>query len=118
MSDTTPNADLIYTRALSILRIGFRLTAALLLIGIVVALARGEELAQQVDPFSKILPTLRDGHSSGIIDLAILAIMLTPVATVVMIAVTFRQLGDRRFARYSLAVLLILAASIASSLIR
>ena len=119
MTDTmeTP-LDLVYTRALTVLRFGFRLTAVLLLAGIAVAVARGEELERTVDPFSGILPSLRDGHSRGIIDLAILTVMLTPLATVVAIAISFLQLGERRFARYSLAVILILLMSIAASLIR
>lgn len=114
----TPPLDLVYGRALRVLRAGFRLTAVLLVAGIVVAIARGEELKEKADPFAKIVPALLDGHSSGVIDLAILAIMTTPVVTVVVIAVTFRQLGERRFFTYSLAVIAILAASIASSLIR
>lgn len=120
MSDAVGQAplDLVYTRALRVLRVGFRLTAALLLAGIALALARGQGLERTVDPFSEILPALRDGHSRGFIDLAILTTMLTPLATVVTIAVTLHQLGERRFARYSLAVLLILLASIGTSLIR
>ncbi len=119
MTDTTPiPLDLVYARALVVLRIGFRLVAILLLAGIAVALVRGEQLERTVDPFGKIFPAIRDGHSRGIIDLAILTVMLTPVAAVVTIALTLHLLGERRFARYSLAVLLILLASIASSLIR
>ncbi len=58
---STPPLDLVYARALVVLRIGFRLVA---------------------------------------------------------IAISFRQLGERRFARYSLAVILILLLSIGTSLIR
>lgn len=119
MSDTTQAPlDLVYTRALVVLRLGFRLTAVLLLAGIAVALARGEELERSVDPFTEILPAIRDGHSRGIIDLAILTTMLTPLAAVVTIMIALHQLGERRFARYSLAVLLILFASIGTSFIR
>jgi len=120
MTDSTGQAplDLVYTRAMFVLRAGFRLTAVLLLAGIAVALARGQELERTVDPFSEIWPAIRDGHSRGIIDLAILTTMLTPLAAVVSITIAFQQLGERRFAGYSLAVLLILLASIGTSLIR
>jgi hypothetical protein len=110
--------DLVYTRALVVLRAGFRLAAVFLVSGITLALARGQELETTVDPFSEILPVIRDGHSRGFIDLAILTVMLTPLATVVTIGIALHQLGERRFARYSLAVLLILFASIGTSLIR
>ena len=120
MTESTQQAplDLVYTRALVVLRAGFRLTAVFLLVGIAVALARGQDLETTVDPFSEILPAIRDGHSRGWIDLAILTVMLTPLVTVVTSGIALHQLGERRFARYSLAVLLILFASIGSSLIR
>ena len=118
MTGTHAPLDLVYARALSVLRAGFRLAAALLLFGVAVAVARDEALRTKVDPFSEILPALRDGHSWAFVDLAILAIMTTPLVTVVTIAVSFRQLGEARFARYSVAVMAILAASIALSLLR
>jgi uncharacterized membrane protein len=58
------------------------------------------------------------GNASGIIDLAILWFMLTPVAATIVVAVSFWRLGDRRYALLSLAVLVILGVSIALALNR
>ena len=44
--------------------------------------------------------------------------MLTPVATVIVVAASFWRLGDRRYAALSLVVLAILGASIALTLSR
>ena len=53
-----------------------------------------------------------------LIDLGILAMMLTPVATVLVIALNFSRLGERKFVSLTLGVLAILATSIAISLLR
>ena len=97
---------------------GFRLGAALLAVGLVVALVRGEPLGREADPISGVLAEVRAGHASGIIDLAILWFMLTPVAATIVVAVSFWRLGDRRYAVLSLAVLVILGVSIALALNR
>ncbi len=97
---------------------GFRLGAALLMLGIVAALVKGEPLGREADPISGVLTEVRAGHASGIIDLAILWFMLTPVAATIVVAVSFWRLGDRRYAVLSLAVLVILGVSIALALNR
>lgn len=97
---------------------GFRLGAALLALGLVVALVKGEPLGREADPISEVLAQARAGNASGIIDLAILWFMLTPVATTIVVAVSFWRLGDRRYALLSLIVLAILGASIALALNR
>jgi uncharacterized membrane protein len=97
---------------------GFRLGAALLALGVVLALVKGEPLGREADPISGVLAEVRAGHASGIIDLAILWFMLTPVAATIVVAVGFWRLGDRRYAALSLAVLVILGVSIALALNR
>ncbi len=57
-------------------------------------------------------------NASAIVSLAILAMMVTPVVAVLVVARGFQEIGDRRYARISFVVLLVLAASIASSLLR
>lgn len=101
-----------------ILRIGFLTAAALLMAGIAVALVRQEPLATEVDPFQQIPGALADFRARAFIDLAIIAIVLTPVAAVAAIWRGFLLQGDRRFAGYTLGVLAILTASIALSLVR
>jgi hypothetical protein len=97
---------------------GFRLGAALLALGIVVALVKREPIGHEADPLSDVIATVLAGHAAGIIDLAILWFMLTPVATVIVVAVSFWRLGDRRYALLSLVVLAILGVSIALALNR
>ena len=108
----------LYDAAVQTFAWGFRLGAALLALGIVVALVKGEPLGREADPISDVISTVRAGYASGIIDLAILWFMLTPVATVIVVAVNFWRLGDRRYALLSLVVLAILGASIALALNR
>lgn len=108
----------LYDAAVHTFAWGFRLGAALLAVGIVVALVKREPLGREADAISDVIATVRAGYASGIIDLAILWFMLTPVATVVVVAASFWRLGDRRYALLSLMVLAILGASIALALNR
>ena len=108
----------LYDAAVKTLFWGFRLGAALLALGIVVALVKREPLGHEADPIPDVIAMLRAGHASGIIDLAILWFMLTPVATVIVVAASFWRLGDRRYALLSLIVLAILGASVALALNR
>ena len=108
----------LYDAAVKTLFWGFRLGAALLALGIVVALVKGEPLGHEADPIPDVIAMVRAGYASGIIDLAILWFMLTPVVTVIVVAASFWRLGDRRYALLSLIVLAILGASIALALNR
>ena len=97
---------------------GFRLGAALLTLGVLMALIKREPLGHEADPVGSVLAAIRAGYAAGIIDLAILWFMLTPVATVIVVGVSFWRLGDRRYALLSLVVLAILGVSIALALNR
>ena len=108
----------VYRSVIAVLTWGFRIGAALLLCGLVVAAIRREPLNESADPFSEVIPTILDGDAAGLVDLAILAMMATPLATVVAVAVGFFRAGDRRYGILSLVVLAILAVSIAQSLLR
>lgn len=107
----------IYGAAGTTLTWGFRATAVLLLAGLLLGLARGEGLREQAQPLPKIVPAILDGRASGLVELAIVAIVLTPVVTTLVVAVGFARLGDRRYALLSLAVLTILGVSIALALL-
>ena len=114
----TERLEPLYDAAVKTLFWGFRLGAALLTLGIVVALIKREPLGREADPISDVIAMVRAGYASGLIDLAILWFMLTPVATVIVVAVSFWQLGDRRYALLCLIVLAILGASVALALNR
>jgi uncharacterized membrane protein len=108
----------LYDAAVKTLFWGFRLGAALLALGIVVALVKREPLGHEADAIPDVIAMVRAGYASGIIDLAILWFMLTPVVTVIVVAASFWRLGDRRYALLSLIVLVILGASVALALNR
>jgi uncharacterized membrane protein len=114
----TERLEPLYDAAVKTLFWGFRLGAALLAMGIVVALVKGEPLGHEADPIPDVIAMVRAGYASGIIDLAILWFMLTPVATVIVVAASFWRLGDRRYALLSLVVLAILGVSVALALNR
>jgi uncharacterized membrane protein len=114
----TERLEPLYDAAVKTLFWGFRLGAALLALGIVMALVKREPLGQEADPIPDVVAMVRAGYASGIIDLAILWFMLTPVATVIVVAASFWRLGDRRYALLCLIVLAILGASVALALNR
>lgn len=103
----------LYGAAVAVLTWGFRLGAALLVAGLGVAAARREGLNRSADPFAEVLPQVLEGRAAGIVDLAIIWLMGTPVAAVLVVAGGFLRLGDRRYALLCLLVLAILGGSIA-----
>lgn len=110
--------NVVYRDVSRVLRIGFRIAAAFLVTGIVIALIRQEALAREVDAFSRIPGALIDLRARAFIDLAIIAIVLTPVAAVATIWRGLKAQGEDRFATYTLGVLGVLMASIALALLR
>ena len=108
----------IYRSAIVTMTWGFRIAAGILVVGLVVALAKREALEQRADPFVDVIPAILDGNASGIVDLAIIAILLTPLVTVVNVALGFRRIGDRRYTLASFLVLGILGVSVLLSLLR
>ena len=108
----------LYDLSRSIFVWGFRIGAVLLMLGVLMAIGTGEPIGRVADPMGDIPGAVLAGKASGIIDLAILWFMATPVVTVIAVAVGFLRLGDRRYALLSLVVLIILGASIALSLLR
>ena len=117
MLRTEPLAPL-YDAAWFIFTWGFRIGAALLVLGIVVALIKQEPLGHEAASFGEIPAAVAAGRASGIIDLAILWFMAIPVVTVLVVAASFWSLGDRRYAYLSLVVLAILGVSIVLALNR
>ncbi len=107
----------IYQAAGSVLTWGFRVAASLLIIGIAVALVRQEPLARRAEPLPKVVSGLLEGEARRIVDLAIVAMIATPVVTTLVVAIGFLRLRDRLYATLSLVVLAILGTSIAVALL-
>jgi uncharacterized membrane protein len=97
---------------------GFRVSASILAVGLIVTLARGDDLSKDATSFTDLIPDLLDGKGSAIVSLAILAMMATPVVTVMTVAAGFFKIGDRQFGRISLIVLGVLGISIVAALLR
>ncbi len=113
-----PREDVIYDNAIQVLRAGFALSAAVLVAGAVWSIVDRHPLSSDVLPFQEIPGALADGNPSALIDLGILFMMLTPVLTVLVIALNFSRLGERKFVSLSLGVLAILITSITIALLR
>lgn len=97
----------------AVLTLMFRIGAAMLVAGILLAVARREPLDATVDPLGRVLPELLAGHAGGVIDVAILWFMSAPVVASIVVLSGFLRLGDRRYALVTVVVLVVLAASIA-----
>jgi uncharacterized membrane protein len=108
----------VYASTVSTLRYGFLLAAGLFAAGVIWSLIAQEELASEVMPVQDIPDALADGSPMAVIDLAFLALMMTPVVTVLRVSMAFFSLGDRRFGAASLVVLGILGTGVALALAR
>jgi uncharacterized membrane protein len=108
----------IYRSTILVLTWGFRIGAALLVIGLIEAAIKDQSLGHRADDIADVPAAIWRGEAGGLIDLAILWMMATPVATVLVVAIGFARIGDRRFAALSFAVLGVLAVSISLSLFR
>ena len=102
----------IYDAVRLLLTWGFRLGAALLVVGIVLAVIQRQPLDVAVDPFNAIVPSILAGHAAGVIDLAIVWLIAIPVLAVLVTAVGFARVHDWRYAVASLLVLALLAVSV------
>ena len=108
--------DPLYHAAEVTLRFGFRGGALLLALGVAPAVIRQEPLDHTVKPFIDVIPAALAGEVAGVIDLAILWIVATPVVTVLVVAIGFLRIGDRRFVALSLLALAVLGISITLAL--
>ena len=113
-----PREDIIYERSIQVLRIGFLASAALLVVGIAWSIAERRAPDERVLAFRDIPGAIRDGDPTAIVDLGILAMMITPVVLVLVIAWEMNALRERRFAIASLLVLAVLVTSITISLLK
>lgn len=115
---TTPNEDVIFERAVQVLRAGFAVSALFLIAGIIWSLVERRAFDARVLPFRDLPHAVRTGDPTAIVDIGILAMMLTPVVLVLAIAWEFHRLRERHFAIASVLVLGVLLISIAISLFR
>lgn len=103
--------------AAQVLEAGFRISVGIMAIGLVLAVVRQESLPATLEGPVDIVRGIGQGEPEAIIGLGIIAIILTPIASTIAIAIAFLREGDRRYAAISGLVLLILLTSIGLSLI-
>ena len=103
--------------AIKVLTIGWRLSFALIVVGLVTAIIRDEPLAGELGTFSQVYDELITGHSNGFLGVGILVMILSPIVASATIALNFFRIGDRRYGIITAAVFAVLVISIALSLI-
>ena len=102
--------------AIKVLTTGWRLSFALIIIGLVIAILRDEPLTAELGTLSQVLGELVTGHSNGFLGLGILVMILSPIVSAATIAVNFFRIGDRRYGLITTTVFVILVISIAVSI--
>lgn len=104
-------------RAARVLETGFRVAVVIMAVGLVLAVVRQEPLPSTLEQPADIARGIVNGEPEAIVGLGIVSIILTPFVSTLVVAMTFYGQGDRRYARISGLVLLILLVSIGLSLI-
>lgn len=102
---------------ISIYTWGFRISLALVLCGLLVGLIRNEPLAEALGSPGHVFDRLVNGHADGFLGIGILAMILTPLIGAASIAINFFRIDDRRFGMFTVAIVIILIASVATSYI-
>jgi uncharacterized membrane protein len=103
--------------AIKVLTIGWRLSFALIIVGLIIAIVRDEPLTSELGTFDHVLDELLTGHSNGFLGLGILVMILSPIVSSATIALNFFRIGDRRYGFITAAVFAVLVVSIALSLL-
>ncbi len=98
--------------AIAVLSTGWKISFALIILGLVVALIRDEPLTNELGSFRDVLADLGKGRANGFLGIGILAMIISPIAATLTIMTGFFRIGDRRYAFISLGVLVILITSI------
>ncbi len=109
---------LVYRVARRTLIAGFAITVALVAVALVLAVVKDQPIAESTLPLSDLPSAVRDGDPSAVAELAIFAIVLTPILTTLGVIGAFLTIGDRRYAGISVLVLLVLSGSMVVALLR
>ena len=102
--------------AIKVLTTGWRLSFALIIVGLVIAILRDEPLSPELGTFRHIFDELITGHSNGFLGVGILVMILSPIIASATIAINFFRIGDRRYGLITTAVFVILMISITMSI--
>lgn len=115
--DLTPiPPPLVAVRCSRVLAWGFRVSAALILIGIARGLFDRQPLDSHLPSPAELVTGMRTATPGSFLALGIIAMILIPLVSSLTIAVTFFQGKDARYGRFTLLVLVILGLSLSLSL--
>jgi uncharacterized membrane protein len=95
---------------------GLAVSAALMVLGLALALARGGPRSTAPRPLFDTMRGALRGEGVDLIDLGLLALIATPALRVTVLAVGWAAQGNRRFAAVALTVLGLLGLSLALGL--
>lgn len=109
---------LVYRVARRALIGGFAITATLVAVALVLVVVKDQPIAESTLPLSDLPAAVRDGDPSAVAELAIFAIVLTPILTTLSVIGAFLRIGDRRYAGISVLVLVVLSGSMVVALLR
>ncbi len=116
--DHQPPAQLAINRAAAqVLRWGFVLSAVLIVAGVTLTLARGDELHTSLESLPTLIDEIGAGRGAGVVGLGILAMIVTPIGSTISVIVACVRIGDRRYAWITSGVLVILAISAGLSML-
>lgn len=120
MTPTAPAdpVDSVYRIARSCLIAGFAATVALVAVALVLVGLTGDPIETATMALGDLPGALRAGEPGAFAEVAMFAIVLTPVVTTVGLIVGFARIGDRTYAGVSALVLLVLSVSITIALVR
>lgn len=111
-----PELEQLYDRIARILGIGFWASIGVILLGVILTLAQGDDLGDETFDMVDIGPKLLDGDVQALVDLGILLLLLTPLAYVVAALFTFLRQRDRLFVSVCGLLLLLFAITIGVAL--
>lgn len=118
-TETEPDpVMLVYRIARGALVTGFLIAVTLVAIAVALVVITGDPIAGSTMAIGHLPAAVRDGDPSAIAELAIFAVVLTPILTTLCVIAGFLRIGDRRYAAISLLVLLVLSASMVVALLR
>ncbi len=113
-----PQLERLYDRIAQILAIGFWASIGVIVAGLLLALVRGEEISDTTHHMETVLREAINLNPSGLVDLGLLGLLLTPLAYVVAALLTFLRERDRLFVAICSALILLFVATIALALYR
>ncbi len=116
-SGMRPELEQLYDRIARILGIGFWASIAVMVLGVVLTLAGGDDLGRETINMADIPAELADLEPQALVDLGILGLLLTPLAYVVAALFTFLRQQDKLFVGVCSALLLLFAITIGVALL-